>query len=113
MLFSFENFGVCDFLFLEDDLFVLLMERIILINDGNSLINNQIGYVGAIAIGEALIGNKTLKKFRFVLFEKKIEKKAEKKEVNKGTIDHAITAEGTIKKATAKKVPAAKKTVKK
>jgi hypothetical protein len=41
--------------------------------------------------------------------EKKIEKKAEKKEVNTGKITHAITAEGTIKKAKpAAKKPAAK-----
>src|ERR1700761_1900283 len=45
--------------------------------------------------------------------EKKIEKKAEKKPVEKGNIDYAITAEGTIKKAAAKKAPAAKKAVKK
>src|SRR6201999_3594400 len=41
--------------------------------------------------------------------EKKIKKKTEKKPVEKGNIDHAITAEGTIKKAAAKKAPAAKK----
>jgi hypothetical protein len=52
--------------------------------------------------------------------EKKIEKKAEKKEVSKGSIDHGILAEGTIikkvvapKKAVAKKPAAPKKVIKK
>ena len=38
--------------------------------------------------------------------EKKIEKKASKKDAETGKIDHAITAEGTIKKAAPKKIAA-------
>ncbi|MGZ3766333.1 MAG: hypothetical protein ACXVA2_16805, partial [Mucilaginibacter sp.] len=42
--------------------------------------------------------------------EKKIEKKADKKDAETGTIDHGIAAEGTIKRA---KAASPKKTVKK